>query len=223
MPAQERSVSEMYLRRGFADARRFSHGRSRDYLCLRANLPACLFPPTSCSKRSPPCGGLFAAGRPRPVELSVLTGAQLELVRLLRREPGVSVADAAARLRVAPNTVSTLVGQLADAGVLERRDRRRRPAGRAARRSTPGVRRRVDAWRDRRVDALGEAMARLPAADRAAPGRRRAGARPPRRRAAGRGSRRMTVARRGDAAAGARVPRRSPPLRRPRRASTAST
>ena len=57
----------------------------------------------------------------RPVELSVLTGAQLELVRLLRREPGVSIADAAARLRVAPNTVSTLVGQLADAGVLERR------------------------------------------------------------------------------------------------------
>jgi hypothetical protein len=35
----------------------------------------------------------------RPVELSVLTGAQLELVRLLRREPGVSIADAAARLR----------------------------------------------------------------------------------------------------------------------------
>src|ERR1700689_5709826 len=57
----------------------------------------------------------------RPAELSVLTGAQLEVVRLLRREPGVSIADAAARLRVAPNTVSTLVGQLADAGVLERR------------------------------------------------------------------------------------------------------
>ena len=57
----------------------------------------------------------------RPVELLALTGAQLELVRLLRREPGVSIADAAGRLRVAPNTVSTLVRQLADAGVLERR------------------------------------------------------------------------------------------------------
>ena len=101
----------------------------------------------------------------RPVELSVLTGAQLELVRLLRREPGVSIADAAARLRVAPNTVSTLVGQLADAGVLERRvDEADRRVVRLT--LTPGVRRRVDAWRDRRSDALGEAMARLPAADR---------------------------------------------------------
>jgi hypothetical protein len=31
---------------------------------------------------------------------------------------------------------------------------------------TPGVRRRVDAWRDRRADVLGDAIARLPAADR---------------------------------------------------------
>src|SRR5471030_501441 len=101
----------------------------------------------------------------RPVELSVLTGAQLELVRLLRREPGVSIADAAARLRVAPNTVSTLVGQLADAGVLERKtDEADRRVVRLT--LTPGVRRRVDAWRDRRADALGEAIARLPAADR---------------------------------------------------------
>ena len=101
----------------------------------------------------------------RPVELSVLTGAQLELVRLLRREPGVSIADAAARLRVAPNTVSTLVGQLADSGVLERRiDEADRRVVRLT--LTPGVRRRVAAWRDRRADALGEAMARLPAADR---------------------------------------------------------
>ncbi len=96
----------------------------------------------------------------RPVELSVLTGAQLELVRLLRREPGVSIADAAARLRVAPNTVSTLVGQLADAGVLERRtDETDRRVVRLT--LNPGIRRRVDAVRDRRVDALGEALARL--------------------------------------------------------------
>ena len=101
----------------------------------------------------------------RPAELSALTGAQLELVRLLRREPGVSIADAAARLHVAPNTVSTLVGQLADSGVVERRvdDADRRVVRLAL---TPAVRRRVEAWRDRRADALAEAMARLPAADR---------------------------------------------------------
>ena len=102
----------------------------------------------------------------RPVELSVLTGAQLELVRLLRREPGMSIADAAARLRVAPNTVSTLVGQLADAGVLERRvDESDRRVVRLT--LNPSVRRRVDAWRDRRVDALAEAMPRLSADERA--------------------------------------------------------
>ncbi|HEY1635005.1 MAG TPA: winged helix-turn-helix transcriptional regulator, partial [Acidimicrobiales bacterium] len=48
----------------------------------------------------------------RPVELSSLTGAQLELLRLVRRRPGVSIADAAQELRLAPNTVSTLVRQL---------------------------------------------------------------------------------------------------------------
>ena len=101
----------------------------------------------------------------RPVELSVLTGAQLELVRLLRREPGVSIADAAAWLRVAPNTVSTLVGQLADAGVLERRsDESDRRVVRLT--LNPGIRRRVDAVRDRRLDALGDAMSRLSADER---------------------------------------------------------
>jgi DNA-binding CsgD family transcriptional regulator len=41
----------------------------------------------------------------RPVELSLLTGAQLELVRLVRRRPGLSVADAAQELGLAANTV----------------------------------------------------------------------------------------------------------------------
>src|SRR6185437_8234753 len=41
-----------------------------------------------------------------------LTSAQVELVRVVRREPGTSVAEAAEKLGVAPNTVSTLVGQL---------------------------------------------------------------------------------------------------------------
>ncbi len=101
----------------------------------------------------------------RPAELSSLTGAQLELVRLLRREPGVSIADAAARLRVAPNTVSTLVRQLAGAGVVVRRvdDADRRVVRLAL---APGIRRKVDAWRDRRVVALADAIARLSESDR---------------------------------------------------------
>ena len=104
-----------------------------------------------------------AAGR--PLELASLTGAQLELVRLVRRTPGLSVADAAHELRLAPNTVSTLVRQLVELGILERKvdetDRR------VARLDLPPLtRRRVDAWRDRRVVLVGRALDALPARER---------------------------------------------------------
>ena len=59
-------------------------------------------------------------GRPFGDPPTAPTTAQLELIRLVRRNPDLSVADAAAELGLAPNTVSTLVRQLADAGVLER-------------------------------------------------------------------------------------------------------
>jgi DNA-binding MarR family transcriptional regulator len=96
----------------------------------------------------------------RPAELSNLTGAQLELVRLLRRRPGLSIADAARELRVAPNTVSTLVRQLADSGFVVREvdivDRR------VARLFLePAMQRKVEAWRDRRVESVERALATL--------------------------------------------------------------
>jgi DNA-binding MarR family transcriptional regulator len=96
----------------------------------------------------------------RPVELTALTSAQVELVRLLRRHPGLSVAEAAHALRVAPNTVSTLVGRLVDAGVVVRQiDERDRRAVRLE--LAPSVRRRVQLWRDRRAAAVDEALAQL--------------------------------------------------------------
>jgi DNA-binding MarR family transcriptional regulator len=49
-----------------------------------------------------------------------LPPAQAELVRLAAARPGITVADAATELRLAPNTVSTLVGRLADAALLQR-------------------------------------------------------------------------------------------------------
>lgn len=96
----------------------------------------------------------------RPAELSNLTGAQAELVRLLRRSPGLSIADAARELRVAPNTVSTLVRQLGEAGLVAREvdlvDRRV-----ARLRLEPAMQRTVEAWRDRRVEAVDRALATL--------------------------------------------------------------
>jgi DNA-binding MarR family transcriptional regulator len=101
----------------------------------------------------------------RPVELSGLTGAQFELVRLIRRSPGVSVAEAARELRVAPNTVSTLVRQLSARGLLLRRtdESDRRVAWLDL---PPGIRRKVDAWRDRRIVLVGAAVEALTAQDR---------------------------------------------------------
>jgi len=97
----------------------------------------------------------------RPAELRSLTGAQQELLRVVSRRPGVSVADAAAELRLAPNTVSTLVGSLSQQGLLVRgvseSDRR------VVRLELSGViREQIDAWRDRRVVALAAAVGALP-------------------------------------------------------------
>jgi DNA-binding MarR family transcriptional regulator len=96
----------------------------------------------------------------RPTELATLSGAQLELVRLVRRRPGVSVADAAADLRLAANTVSTLVRQLTAAGLLVRNvDERDRRVARLE--LTAEMADKVGAWRDRRMTALASAMGRL--------------------------------------------------------------
>ncbi len=100
----------------------------------------------------------------RPAELSALTGAQLELARLVRRRPGISVAEAASELRLAPNTVSTLVRQLTDTRLMLRR------VGESDRRTarlelSVDLRQRIDAWRDRRTVALGASIERMPARD----------------------------------------------------------
>jgi DNA-binding MarR family transcriptional regulator len=101
----------------------------------------------------------------RPAELSSLTTAQLELARVVRRNPGISVAGAAESMSLAPNTVSTLVRDLVAAGLLHRRtDPSDRRVGRLE--LTPTWKRKIDAWRDRRVTVVAEALRRLPTADR---------------------------------------------------------
>lgn len=105
------------------------------------------------------------AGRPWPIE--ALSGSQVELVRLVRRRPMVSVAEAAAELGVAPNTVSTLVRHLTEAGLLWRtRDDRDRRVARL--RLTPAAQRRAEEWRDRRATLVSAAIGELSAPGRAA-------------------------------------------------------
>ena len=100
----------------------------------------------------------------RPAELSQLTGSQLELVRLLRRRPGISVREVAEELNLAPNTVSTLVRQLVDAGLVVRRCRE--SDRRVARLDlAEDLDRKMGAFLDRRMGVLVEAMHALPVHD----------------------------------------------------------
>ncbi len=95
-----------------------------------------------------------------------LTGSQLELLRLLDRQPGMFVAEAADELGLAANTVSTLVGQLSAMGLVTRtpdpQDRR------MARLSlTDRARARIHQWRRRRASTVSAALGRLSAEERA--------------------------------------------------------
>jgi DNA-binding MarR family transcriptional regulator len=95
-----------------------------------------------------------AAGEPG------LPDAQVGLLRLVERHPGVSVKEAADQLRTAANTVSTLVGELVDAGLLTRtRDPQNRRVVRLH--LTAGARRRLAEYAARRRAILAGALAEL--------------------------------------------------------------
>lgn len=103
-------------------------------------------------------------GAPLP-ELA-LSGAQLELMRVVRRNPGITVAESARVLGLAANTVSTLVGQLLALEVLLReRDASDRRVARLD--LTPSARAGLEQWRDRRAQATAVALEGLPADERA--------------------------------------------------------
>lgn len=96
-----------------------------------------------------------------------LPSARSELLGLIARRPGVSVAEAAQELRLAPNSVSTMVSQLAADGLLARG--RAAADGRTVRLTVTGEgAARVAQWRDIRAELAGRAIERLPAADRRA-------------------------------------------------------
>jgi DNA-binding MarR family transcriptional regulator len=104
-----------------------------------------------------------SAGRPFPG--GNLTGAHGELMRTVRRRPGISITEAAADLGLAANTVSTLVAHLVGQELLTRTaDPADRRVGRLE--LTEPARRRVGQWREHRAGLTARALARLDAADR---------------------------------------------------------
>jgi DNA-binding MarR family transcriptional regulator len=94
-----------------------------------------------------------------------LPTAQSELLRLVASRPGISVAEAARELRLAPNTVSTLVGRLAGQGLLGR-ERAVADARSVRLNVTRKAQQRIADWRDLRADLTQQAMAGLTAQDR---------------------------------------------------------
>ncbi len=96
-----------------------------------------------------------------------LPEAQLEILRLVVRRPGLRVQDAAAELRLAPNTVSTLVHRLVDAGLVEREADL--GDGRVAHlRLSPAGEQRLRRWRDHRQEILAARLADLDGDERRA-------------------------------------------------------
>jgi DNA-binding MarR family transcriptional regulator len=89
-----------------------------------------------------------------------LPPARSELLRLAARQPGITVAEAARELRLAPNTVSTMVGDLSAQDLISRG--RSRADGRTVRLTvTAKARQRLAQWRDLRADLAARALAGL--------------------------------------------------------------
>jgi DNA-binding MarR family transcriptional regulator len=96
-----------------------------------------------------------------------LPPARSELLRLTARQPGISVADAAHELRLAPNSVSTMVSQLTADGLLTRS--RADSDGRSVRLAvTPAGAERVAQWQDIRAEVAGRALELVSETDRQA-------------------------------------------------------
>jgi DNA-binding MarR family transcriptional regulator len=96
-----------------------------------------------------------------------LPPAQSELLRLAVARPGLTVADAAQELRLAPNTVSTLVGRLTEAGLLSR-EKSPQDGRTALLTVTDKAQQRLAEFRDLRAELAGQALGRLTAQDQQA-------------------------------------------------------
>ena len=96
-----------------------------------------------------------------------LRGAQLELMRVIEQHPGIGIAPAARILHLAANTVSTLVDQLIDLGMLVREPD---PGDRRAARLwlTEAATQRLAAGRQARMELMARVVADLSDTEREA-------------------------------------------------------
>lgn len=96
--------------------------------------------------------------------LEPLAGAQGDLLRLVAERPGISVSAAAKELRLAGNSVSTQVQQLARLGYLTRETSPTDRRG-AVLRATRSGEERLALWADERAELFERQLRRLSARD----------------------------------------------------------
>jgi DNA-binding MarR family transcriptional regulator len=101
----------------------------------------------------------------RGLPFAPLSPSQGELLHLVDSQPGIGVREAAETLRLAPNTISTLVGGLTEAGLLAR-DRDRHDARAVRLRVTGKARQRIDAWSHCSAQVLDRALVDMDPDDR---------------------------------------------------------
>ncbi|MGH3673462.1 MAG: MarR family winged helix-turn-helix transcriptional regulator [Pseudonocardiaceae bacterium] len=96
-----------------------------------------------------------------------LRGAQIELLQIIEKAPGIGIAPAGRALHLAASSVSTLVNQLMDLGMVVRETA---PGDRRAAQLwlTEAARQRLNAWRQARAELLARGVAGLPATERVA-------------------------------------------------------
>ncbi|HEY3894663.1 MAG TPA: MarR family transcriptional regulator [Pseudonocardiaceae bacterium] len=96
-----------------------------------------------------------------------LRGAQVELLRVIEQQPGIGIGPAARVLQLVANSVSTLVDQLMDLGMLVRDTD---PDDRRAARLwlTEAATQRLAAGRQARAELMADVVTRLPVDDREA-------------------------------------------------------
>jgi DNA-binding MarR family transcriptional regulator len=97
----------------------------------------------------------------------LLRGAHVELLQVIEKQPGIGIGPAGRALHLAANSVSTLVNQLIELGMLVRQTA---PDDRRAARLwlTEAATQRLVAWHQARVDLLESGVAGLAVADRQA-------------------------------------------------------
>jgi DNA-binding MarR family transcriptional regulator len=97
----------------------------------------------------------------------LLRGAHVELLQVIKKQPGIGIASAGRALHLAANSVSTLVNQLIDIGMVVRQTA---PDDRRAARLwlTDTAAQRLAGFRQVRVDFVAHGVAGLSGADRQA-------------------------------------------------------